>query len=350
MTEFAAEIAILFAMFSKTTRRALSAALPALALTTLLAASAREDAPSFAPESGLVLVKTFEHHVERTIADIEVTMNGESQEIPEVPDVSIVDHEVIVVSDTYSEVEDGRTLELERTFVSLGNTQTVTSDEEDREEDETSELEETTVVFTWDADDEEYSVAFAEDEDGDEDLLDELVEDMDLRAFLPDSEVDEGDTWTVGVEGYHVLASPGGELAILGEDGEADEEREFREGIRDNMDGEWAAEWQGTRDEDGTTVGVIALTGEFTSEAEVSFEPEDGITVTRGAELELSLEGELLWDMEAGHFYAANLQGTFSLPFTEQTEIDRDEFQGELVNVTTFDGEMTWEISAETGE
>ena len=333
-------------MFRMTAPRAILTVLPPLVLLPLLGASAREDAPVFAPEAGLVLQKTFEHHVERTIAEIELTVNDEGHEI-DIPDVTIVDHERIVVSDTYGEVEDGRPLELHRNFVSLGNTQTMTSEGEEREEEESSDLEDTTVVFTWNADEEEYGVEFAEGEDGDEDLLDELVEDMDLRVFLPEGEVSEGDSWTIGVDGYHALASPGGELAILGENGEEEEEREFREGIRDSMEGEWTAEWQGTRDEDGTSVGVIALTGEFTSEAEISFEPDEGITVTRSAELELSVEGELLWDMEAGHFDSAALQGTFTLPFTEQTEIDREEFQGEMVNVTTFDGEMTWEITTE---
>ena len=100
------------------------------------------------------------------------------------------------VSDRYEAVGEGRPTKLKRSFDKIGTSTHVSVSNPvigDKETDipATSELEGVTVLFSWNDSAGEYDVAFADGADGDEELLENLTEDLDLRGFLPDKEVSD---------------------------------------------------------------------------------------------------------------------------------------------------------------
>ena len=139
-----------------------------------------------------------------------------------------------------------------------------------------SDLEGMTVVFTWDEDDESYGVAFDEDSDGDDELLEGLEENMDLRAFLPEDDVAEGDTWGVDANLMRHVIAPGGALKILPDDLEGmgmgmggsapPNPGEFFE----DFDGEITVKYLETREEDGARLAVLEISVDVSSAADMT--------------------------------------------------------------------------------
>ena len=117
-----------------------------------------------------------------SLDDMQMTMNG--QEPPMMPEmdltVSLVNE--VEISDEYLSVRAGRPLEIERTFDSLSMDSEMAMEidmmgqvqSEEMPSTASSELEGTTVTFKWDADEEEYVIAFTDGEG------DTLVEDFSL--------------------------------------------------------------------------------------------------------------------------------------------------------------------------
>jgi hypothetical protein len=250
--------------------------------------------------------------------------------------------ERIELKDTYHEVAGERPLKLERSFVALGasnsSEESSPQGEESKEVEETSELEGESVTFTWDEEEEEYSVAFTDDK-GDEELLDELEEDADLRGFLPGKEVADGDTWEVGPAAFSRVVSPGGNVKLVGDE-EGAEDEEIERQFEENLAGELTATWRGEREVGGRKVGVIALAGELASEAEQDVQDGPGEGTTTMA-LTYDVEGELLWDLEGGHFASLDLSGAIDLKATTEVSIGGEH---EMKHTMALSG--TWVISA----
>jgi hypothetical protein len=147
-----------------------------------------------------------------------------------------------------------------------------------------SELEGMSVVFTWNEDEEDFDVAFAEGMEGDEKLLVNLVESLDLREFLPPNEVSSQDE-------------------MVGE-----------------LDGDIAAELVGIREEDGKRLAAIKLELDLSSASDLKekmSELKDQMPEGMGeidfesfdVEFEFKGEGELLWDLEQGLFHSLAISG-----------------------------------------
>ena len=176
------------------------------AAVVLLATGAALDEFGFHAEEGSRVVRTFEFEFEMELESMSMTVGGNDVPTDHIAgmEMSVGQSSHIVVTDEYGPAEGGRPLSLTRTYDELIGASSSSSSgpagESDNDLDQSSALEGNTVVFTWDADAEEYDVEFAED--GDEELLAGLEEDMDLRGFLPDDEVAEGESWETDIEPF----------------------------------------------------------------------------------------------------------------------------------------------------
>ncbi|MEE8468435.1 MAG: hypothetical protein V3T22_08270, partial [Planctomycetota bacterium] len=255
---------------------AFAAALPALVAFRPTDRLPKVEKISFAPGEGTSLTKTFTNTMVFGLDDMSMLMNGE--EHPMMPEIEM-DMEVTsstTITDEYVSMGRGRPQILRRTFDEIGTEMNLEmvieamgqSEEQNPSGAGTSPLEGETVVFTWDDEDEEYKVTFPEDAEGDEDLLANLIEDMDLRVLLPDGEVSEGDSWDIPLAGLVDVLAPGGDLKLdIDMDGAGagmgspppEMMSNMREMFGDMLEGSATATFSSTRDVDGTTVAVIDI-------------------------------------------------------------------------------------------
>ncbi len=301
----------------------------ALSVPALLALALPADRVAFSPREGTRLTKTYTLEVETALDDLEVWVNGSETETPEIQNETVLAMS-ITVTDHYAKIAEGRPLRLERTFDGISGELTTSIENPmtgamDLESTATSELEGTTVVFLWNEEDEEYEIAFAEDDaDEDEDLLEGLDADMDLRAFLPGRGVSEGDSWEVENSALVALMAPGGDLHIAPDEEMASmgmgNQFDFAKQIGE-VEGTITATYGGTRNVEGRQVGVIALTIETESSNDITdmmVEAAEAASAQSGMEqdfesadvqAEYDLEGELLWDIEGGHLVSLEIEG-----------------------------------------
>lgn len=305
----------------------------AVVAVLLAAPSAPEivsDELAFAPKEGLRVKKTLEMVSELKLVDYERTdvVNGE-EHVSSGGEVNMTTrHEqTLVFWDEYSSVVNGRPARIDRTFETLSR---LVQQEEGASQrktfDGTSELEGQTVTFTWDEGEEAYAVAFANDDDEtlDMDLLQGLDADADLTWFLPDGEVDEGNTWETDTAAYLKLTWLGGDTKIEGGDEESDEDRDRREEFYDlfgkNLEAEITCTYRGVQD--GIATVVIGMEVESRFEQERTSERK-GIerSSSESYSFAFELEGELRFDVEAGHALGVLLEGEGELELEVNEEV-----------------------------
>ena len=337
--------------------------LSALALLSVpaLASFPAVDEIAFSPVEGLRLTTTFDQVTSFSLVDqsTELTVGGEAQDAADMEiGLELDQSEHKVWTDTFEALEDGQTTILKRTFDELSSESvtkfTPPGGEEDVTEDEgESELEGSTVVFKWDSEDEEYTVAFDEEEaDGDEDLLEKLEFDAFLVGFLPEEDVSEGDTWDIDLEAFNQLSSPGGDLAIIEDDDEEeDDDDDFTNQFEENLEGTLQGEYKGVREIDGESYAVIFVTAELETEVEQESDfPEEGVegTVVETYSFILELEGELLWNVKAGHAVSFTFAGDMEVVIEEESRFEVPQV-GEIVAIDTrsMEGEIHIELSVE---
>lgn len=303
--------------------------LATLSLLALAFVSPRDELLKAQVPAGAKFTKTFEEKLDlelessRSVVDGEETPGDELDEF----EMTIEASTKLVFTDHYREAGEGRPKVLARSFDSLASTQKRSmsfGDQSDEDEDdETSELEGKTVLFTWNGEEELYEPKF-EDESGDEALLPGLNEDTDLRAFLPGKPVAEGDSWTVPPEAFDAIFYPGGDVALESED-ESEQSGERAAQLRKNFDGDIKATFKETREEGGVRLAVVRLVCEIASHAELE-SSEDSIESKERFVLKLELEGELLWDLVGGHLASYQLEGDVKV---EVTNTSSGEYEGE---------------------
>ena len=306
-----------------------------LAIPAAFAFAIPGDEVRFTPADGLTISKTFATTVELTLDEMRMVMNGEEQDSSAMGlEMSMSNESEYTWTDTYSRVKEGRAQQLERSFTKLSNvTSTAQSNQftgsQDFDISSESELEGMTILFQWDGEEEAYVATFPEGEEGDADLLIDLEEDTDLRGLLPTGAVSEGDTWSVDSAFLMHLMGPGGNLKL------APNEADLPEGMGQNpgadlsfsdmlgeVEGDIECEYMGTREVEGRMLARIKVSIDITSAndlTEMIKEKMDEIDMGdqgvemdfQSADVELAVEGEgeLLWDLKAGHFVSFELSG-----------------------------------------
>jgi hypothetical protein len=322
------------------TPKSLLAAAPA-ALLVLASTRAPADEVSFHPDAGARVTRTFETRSSFQLEEFVQSVNGQERSPDELPEYVVRSRETIVVNDVFVTLADGRPGELQRTFTTLSNSTEQGVGDETQETEEESELEGATVVFRWDSDEDEYAIEF-EDGEGDTDLLAELEEDMDLRGFLPADEVSEGEAWDVPTAAWVALQNPGGNLHLEGES-DTDEEREMSKSLRDNWETELRAEYKGQRDVDGTTLGVIRVTGEASTSGELDLESH-----VRGVAVSVDVELELLWNPARGLMHSLSGTSEVEIRQTENGQVEQGDQTLDISLERIFAGDLELAVTLES--
>jgi len=348
--------------------------LAALAAPVLLAFVAPADKVAFAPAADASLSKTFTTSGTFQLDDLSVNVGGMDQ-APDM-EMTISWAQNVAVTDTYSSTKDGAPVTLRRTYDELGQELEVDvvvdmsamggdTQEDGASGSGSSDLEGKTVNFVWDEDEGGYTKSFHEEE-GDEELLEGIVEDMDLRALLPSEEVSEGDEWSIELAGLSTILAPGGDLKIElemdGEDMEGGPDpsqlADINELMKDLLDGEATGKYVGQREVDGAKYGVIAIDIEIDTARDMTDMLEEmmGDQMPEGMEvsfdrmdLELSLEskGELLWDLRGGHVHAFSIEGDITIILDMGMSMDMGGQEMTMEMAMEMSGTLGQELSVE---
>lgn len=303
--------------------------LPAAVLPPLLVAAGWVlEKPSYGPKTGNVVTKSYSVEGELELEDMSLEVNGQdvSQMAGQI-EMAMKTQMKLTVTDTYEAMGEGRPAKLKRAFDEISSTSHVSQSNPmmgDQENDIplSSELEGSTVRFTWDEEKSGYETTYAESE-GDAELLVGLAEDLDLRGFLPPGDVKDGDTWQVPADAVKAALAPGGDLKLRPETmGEMMGIDQFSQNdFIGDLEGEFTATWGGTRD----GVGVIKLKLDASSAQDLTermagMQEEMKKNLPEGVDVDLDIsafdsefayeaEGELLWDLEAGMARSLHLSG-----------------------------------------
>lgn len=318
------------------TRSASSLVAPALVVPALLAFATPAAELAFRPEAGATVTMTIEQTSEISLDEMTIAQNGSEIDPSMLGDIemTVSSTQTVTLTDEYMEMSDGRPAKLKRTFDALGGTSSTAMSnpmmgDNETDAESTSELEGASVLFTWNADEGGYDVAF-DGEEGDPELLEGLDADLTLRGFLPDDDVSEGDTWEVPAEAMRTLLAPGGELKLNPE--ESDDPmmgggpNPSPDKFLKDIEGTVTATYKGNRDEDGVNVAVIALEFSVNAAADMTEEMaeamaeadmgEEGMEMEIDAfDLEFAYEGEgmLFWNAQAGVAHGCSLSGEMEL-------------------------------------
>jgi hypothetical protein len=327
-----------------------------LLVLSSLALAGRSDAPKFAVEEKSSLSKSFENHLKLESKDIKIFVEGHDEPIRPPGDihVSIEDTTRIEVTDEYLEMSKGRPAKLRRTFDKLQEkeVQTARSENNGNEDDQEGEhekkqesaLEGKTVLFTWNDDTSAFVASFPKD-GGDPGLLEDLTEDMDFRSVLPKGKVADGESWDVDAKAFDAVLDPGGDLKLEDKEKDADEDSDQRVGkeIRKHLTGKAHATWKGVREEDGKKLGAIAVSADLSSEGDA--DSKSDVPGKTHFKLEIELEGELLWDLAAGHFHSFQATGKVRLDTISTAKVEIGERTAEMRQELGLEGEGTFKAS-----
>jgi len=334
--------------------------LPRLALAPLaflaLGSSFSREEIVFRVKADTTLERSLKNQYSMELESMAFTMNGEELPADAFGEVDIrIEHsETYLVTDAFEAVAEGRPQRLRRTFEELGGKESSSfSSEGEGGSDDSgyeSALEGKTVVFTWNDEAERFDAAFAAGTEGDEALLAELDEDMDLRRLLPTGSVSEGDSWSVEPGAFACILDPGGDLGLEDPKGEQQDTSVQDAALRANLAGTITATYKGQRDEDGVKQAVIALAVDTNTHAEQDLGPEEvpeGTSGTGRVEVRFLLEGELHWDLEHGHALSFELSGENGLTTIQTITGDLDGESLEHVQTMVFSGETSFSMRVE---
>lgn len=336
----------------KRTVLAAAGGLIALALASFLLP---EDEVAFGPEAGTKLTKTFTGEIDFALDDYAMTMNGEEQDMPMDEEPAGTMAYSVIVNDHFESMEGRRPTKLLRSFVELFGS--VETSEGDSEEGSWDELEGATVSFAWDEEEEDYEITFDEG-DADDEVLNALTPDMDFRVLLPSDPVSEDDEWSIRGKDLMGVLLPGIDLKRAAEaDVELDGDpipEEFMELIDEFLSGvDASCTYKGSAEDEGTEVAEIEFKAEISGNLDIdpSMFGEDADALGSEMEIEIqidmTLEGTLLWNAAGGHFHSFVLEGDGTLGAHMVTSIpDFDmEFEMEMLASVGIEQSATAELS-----
>lgn len=339
----------------------------------LFAFTPRGTALKFSVAEGSTKTKTFTSNAELTLDDMGMLLNG--QESPMMPDIemAVTTNFSVTVSDDYLAMGDGQPKKLKRSFDSVEQSTDMEMEidvmgqvqNNDMSIPTSSELDGAEILFTWDDELGDYVASFPEEE-GDKELLEGLTEDMDLRSFLPGSDVSEGDEWEVEPFALLTVLAPGGNLKLIPEDidsadamGMNQDMGDFNDWFTEDMEGAVNATFKGTKEtEDGAKVGVIAVSVKITNAVDLTEMMQEGLSElpdeagemeVSSMDLALELEGEgtLLWNLSAGCAHSFEMTSDFGLQMDIAMSLSTGGMEMDIEQSMEFSGSLTSTASVE---
>jgi hypothetical protein len=321
--------------------------LPLLTLPCLLAFSSLPDEPAFSPDADSELSKTFVSKYEFVLDDFSAIVDGQ--------DVGGMlgslqftgsGEQSVRVLDRYGASEDGKPLDLKRTFEALAASFhfdiSHPGGSQSDDVSSSSELEGQTVHFRWNEEQGDYDAEFEGGRADEDELLEGLQEDMDLRFLLPQGPVSPGATWEVDLRKLMHMATPGGDLSFEPQDADMPEDApqldQLEELVTERLgsqldellDGKCECVYVGAQDVDGRQIGEIGVKIEVGVSADLAellveviaslaseFGEEAPPIDFQAAELTIDYEGEgtLSWDLAAGRLHAFQVAGDMNVAF-----------------------------------
>jgi len=298
----------------KRTFLAAAGGLLALGLTSFLIP---RDGVTFAPSVGTKLTKNFSGQVELSLDSMRMLMNGEEQDMQMDEEPGGTGSYTLVVTDHFKALEQGRPTDLTRSFVEVSGS--AESNDGDSSQGSLDELEGETVHFVWDADAGAYDVTY-EDGEGEEDVLNVLVPDMDFRPLLPRGEVSDGDEWEIGGNDILKVLLPGADVrnaaasgVEIGGDPIPEKALELLDKFLESSKA--TCTYVGTTETDGVSLAEIGVKGKVggTTEFDPSEFGEEGMDFNAemlvNLTINLDFEGTLLWNVKGGHFQSFTMEG-----------------------------------------
>ena len=150
---------------------------------------------------------------------------------------------------------------------------------------------------------------------------------------------------------------PGGHLAFHGEE-DAEDARssanDFYDQVVGNLTGSGRGRFLEVREEDGRELAVLWVEFEVETryETEIEADEENEIPArTLKNEIQRNVEGEVLWDLEAGHASSATLEAEARLVQSEsRTGMDPEGESVEIEQRLTFEGTYEYRLAVERKE
>ncbi len=340
------------------TTHAFSFAVLVIPLTLAFAAAA--DDLSFHPAKGEKVEKELRVEGEFHVKDVSVTVNGDplpGEALDQISSMDLLLSLGIDASETFVSTKDGAPSELLRTYDDIS----VSMEVGDKKEEPvgSNALEGKTVRFQWDDENSEYKKSFHEST-GDEALLENLIDDMEVRALLPTKKVATGDTWEVPAEHMTALFFPGGIASGSGNSSEGGPEFDaLSEALHKQIEAGFGqfkvtCTYKGAREADGVQVGEIAFVFDDKGTLDLGSMLDDArglfggdmpdMDMEASATLSLKGEGTLLWDLSTGHMHAYEMRSDVGLDIHVDLHLDSNGEKAEVSMSGSLGGDVTWEL------
>lgn len=323
--------------------------LPVLAVLPLAAVAVIEGPIVFQPAEGSEVERTYTWTESMEPESVELYQNGEEAVDAPRPEATLERTRTLEVVDRFERSApnqplafvrryDDTTRETEGTLVlvAMGS-----ESELPLESSGTSELEGVGVRFEWNADEEVWDKSFAEEFEGDEDLLEPLEMTNEFIALLPepDKDVDVDDEWDVDPSRIGEIMVPGGHTPLLIESGLG-----AMEGVLDPLqlpgffdtldgeaDGDITVKVKSVEDDLRTMVVTVDVKvtsdhAEAISELLAGALPDGVSGEIPSAEYVSTLEGkgELVWDVSLGRMKSFDFEGDAKMEISVQVDVDAD--------------------------
>jgi hypothetical protein len=303
-----------------------------------LALFARDDTPRYAPQEGTQLARTWESRIELELDELEATVYGykiDQRALGMEMKLELERH--LEVTDTLGALQQGRPERVERSFATAHARTKLRVGAAGREDnlklEGDSPLVGEKVVFEREGDG--WKLGFGADSTGDEALLEGLEQDLDLTALLPDHSVEIGTSWKPEAGALDVLLRPGGSLKLeLDASGDKINGAEILRLSPDLLFGSCEGHVKGTlvsvENQSGARLARIRLEIDVRAKQDLAaiarqaFEDANdfrGPTVEMQEvtdELAWKAEGELVWDLAAGHLRSASVDGELEASYHER--------------------------------
>jgi hypothetical protein len=257
----------------------------------------------------------------------------------------------VVLADEYARVLEDPSWTVRRTFQEIQASQRTRSGQDSIERKGSSKLADETVVLLLTVDEEGASVDPVSGTFAARELLPGLGQETNFRGLLPAHPVSPGSRWEVDVDALKELLIPGGELGLKDEDG-----RDVLETIGKLLgeDAVGSVELQFVEAQVGKA--LLSLRADVESSG---CSPEvviDDFSTGWGAadmvEQEcfasrVYLEGNLLWDLDAGRLHELELDGDVMVRETTTTTLEWGSLL--LSSIETWEGSLSVAASVEAG-
>jgi hypothetical protein len=333
-----------------------------LAVPFLLALAPSADELSFHPAKDAKSKKTLAIEVELNVKDASFSVNGDpmpAEALDQIKSQALLLDLSVGATETFLASRDGRPVDLVRTYDDLKAS--VEMGDNQQTLDEVKEFEGKSVRFTWNDKEKAYDKVWHESK-GEDAALEDLIDDMEVRALLPDRKVSSGDTWDVPAKDLEPLFLPGGMLSPKGKD-DAGEFDEIAEGVGKQLEDAFkdfkvVCTYKGAREEGG--VRVAEVTFRYDGKARVDLAPilqkiqekEGGegmpeMHFTANCGLDLKGEGTLLWDLGTGTLHSYTMNADVGLDVSVEMSGEQEGQSIEVSMSGSIGGTVGWTMKRE---